>query len=177
MRKLAALARRPIADDQRRAAFLVTVAVILIAAAGLMVIPGGELPSTPTAPVDSGARAIPPMQSSMPSVDLADVGAATPRAATRRFLREYLRYVYRAGPPPAIAAPGLVDRLASEARPRSSPADRQRRPAIVKVKSRSAGPGQAWVSARIRDGSTVYSIELGARLISGRWLIASIGGD
>lgn len=162
------LAERPIAEGERRAAFLIA-ATIVLAAATLLLIGGGSLPSsaTPSTPAAPSAAGPPPTAQ-----------RSEPEAAAVRFLDGYLPFLYGQGAAKSIrsATPQLVERLV-RSRVRVPPAARSRRPRLEAIGGPSGEDGRALVKARVGDGAVSYTLALAVVQRSGRWLVRSVGAE
>jgi hypothetical protein len=161
------LAERPIAEGERRAAFLIAAAIVL-AAATLMLIPGGGSLPSPTPPSTS---AVPSAAGPPPTAQWSE-----PEAAAVRFLGGYLPFLYGQGAAKSIraATPQLVERLV-RSRVRVPPAARTRRPRLEAIGGPSGAGRRALVKARVGDGTVSYTLALALLRRSGRWLVHSVG--
>jgi hypothetical protein len=168
------LAARPIRD--RRRTFAVCVAILAAAAVLLFSLPDrGPAPMPPPAPPSPG-----------PLVDGGNGGESTrpaspPELAARRFVTDYLAWVYGRGGSPATlraASPELTARLRND-QLRIPPAARARRPEIVGIDSHPIRAEQLFsVTASIGDGSVTYAIDLTvARDRRGRWRVIDVGAE
>ncbi len=179
---LRALADRPIAEHQRRLAFALAAAVIVIAAGVLVLTRGSSPPTTspprPSVPI-APPRPIappPPASSAPPGTAAAPAGAARD---TQTFLRGYLAYLYGNAPARAIrgATPRLVRRLERD-RPRVSPATRARHPRIVALTARRVAGGRVAATATIADGGVArYPILVVLERRGAGWQATELGGD
>lgn len=176
---LRALLERPIADSERRRAFVLATVIVVLAGVSLVALrPAGEQSQAP--PVTTSQ--VPQRPGGDPSRGNGTPGGSAPstqaEAAARRFLAGYLPYIYGRGSASAIraASPQLGRRLRRE-RPRVSPATRRRRPRIADLSARSLIDG-ALVVAEIADGGVArYPIELVLERRGGRWQVARVGSD
>ena len=163
------LAERPIAEGERRAAFLIAAAIVVAAATLLLIGGGGSLPSptTPSTPAAAPATGPPPAAQ-----------RSAPQAAAVRFLGGYLPFLYGQGKARSIraATPQLVERLV-RSRVRVPPAARSRRPRLEAIGGPSGEDGRALVKARVGDGAVSYTLALALVRRSGRWLVHSVGAD
>ncbi len=176
------LAARPIRDRDRLRAFAVCVAILAAAAALLF-----SLPDRGPAPMPPPAAPIPG-----PLVDGGDGGESTqpasppelrpapPELAARRFVTDYLAWVYGRGGSPATlraASPELTARLRND-QLRIPPAARARRPEIVGIVGHPIRAEFFSVTASIGDGSVTYAIDLTvARDRRGRWRVTDVGAE
>ncbi|MDP2710337.1 MAG: hypothetical protein Q8O56_03885 [Solirubrobacteraceae bacterium] len=187
--RLRALAERPIEAHERRRAFALAAAVVLIAAVGLLAVrpadrngeiraPAASAPPIATAPNDTPARREPSAgaEGAPPPEGIA---AERVERTARRFLDGYLAYLYGHGRAGAIraATPALARRLARN-RPRVSPATRQRRPRVTDLSAQRLDPGRELVVAEIADGGVArYPLELVLVRRGGRWLVDRVEVD
>lgn len=186
---LRSLAERPIQAHERRRAFALAAAVVLIAAVGLLAVrpadqdgetraPAVSAPPIATAPDDAPARRGP---SAGAEGAPAPEGIAAERVerTARRFLDGYLAYLYGRGRARAIraATPALARRLARN-RPRVSPATRQRRPRVTGLSAQRLDRRRELVVAEIVDGGVSrYPIELVLLRHGDRWLVDRVEVD
>jgi len=185
---LRALADRPIAEHERRLAFALAAAIIVIAAGVLVLTRTGSSPAPrPTAPIAparpaESAPAAPAAPATPAAPGNAPRPAAAPPGATqdaRAFLRGYLAYLYGHAPAREIrgAGPRLVRRLERE-RPRVSPATRQRHPRIIEIAARPVAGGRVATTASIADGGVAhYAITVTLQRHRGRWEAVGLSGD
>lgn len=185
---LRALADRPIAEHERRRAFVLAVTVIALAIGVLLLTraPATHHPSAPhsaPAPINPGpaARPVSPPPSPGPEGETS-AGAGLPHdaeAAARRFLGAYLAYLYGHAPARAIqgAAPALRRRLQRE-RLRVSPATRRRQGRVVSLTARRLAGGRLEVAATVADGGVAH-YPLGVLLArrGGRWQATALSSD
>jgi hypothetical protein len=173
MTGLRSLAGRPIAEGERRGAFLIAAAILACAALALLILPGDEATFAPP-PEPEATFAAPPGPAPHRARPLAQ-----PLAAARRFLGEYLPFLYGRGPARAVAAAAssLRDRLAAS-RLRVPPAASERHPRVVGLDGRRLASGRVLVTARIADGgAATYPVSLTPARRSGRWLVVAVGAD
>jgi hypothetical protein len=163
------LAERPIAEGERRAAFLMAAALVLAAAILLLLGGGGSLPS-PSAP---STPAVPPAAGPPPTTE-----RSAPQAAAVRFLGGYLPFLYGKGGARSIraATPQLVERLV-RSRVRVPPAARTRDPRLEAIGGPSGAGHRALVNARVGDDTVSYTLALALLRRSGRWLVHSVGAE
>ncbi len=180
---LRALADRPIAEHERRLAFALAAAIIVIAAGVLVLTRAGSAPPAPrrAAPIAPARPAAPPPAGPAASGSPPEPAAAPPGATqdARVFLGGYLAYLYGHARAREIrgAAPRLLRKLERE-RPRVSPATRQRRPRILEITARRIAGGRVAATASIADGGVVhYAITVTLQRHRGRWQVANVGGD
>jgi hypothetical protein len=151
--------------------FAAAAALLAVAAVVLLAIPdggGGPAGVVQFEPAPPAAVAPPP--------SLTQVGRPA-RSAARRFLADYLPFVYGRGKPVFCAAsPELAARLASS-RVRVPPGVRDRHPDLVGLDSHALAADLAAVTAEIEDGPIRYSILLTAERQEGRWRIVRVGAD
>ncbi len=184
---LRALADRPIAEHERRLAFALAAAIIVIAAGALVLTRGSSpptMPPRPAAPIAPSRPIAPPPPIVPPPAAFG--GPRGPAAApadaaqdARVFLRGYLAYLYGRAPARAIrgATPPLVRRLERE-RPRVSPATRARHPRIVALTARRIAGGRVAATATIADGGVArYPILVVLTRHRGRWQATDLSGD
>lgn len=169
IRHLRQLAARPIAESERRAAFAIAAAVVLVAAVGLLASGGDSLPSPATSAAPDPARL-----SSPPSVSR----RSAPEAAAIRFLEGYLPFLYGQRGPRSIrvATPRLAERLV-RSRVRVPPAARARRPRLEAIGVRGLAGSRALVGARVGDGVVSYTIALALSRLEDGWLVVSLGAE
>jgi len=179
---LRALADRPIAEHERRLAFGLAAAIIVIAAGVLVLTRAGSAPAPrPAASIAPARPAAPPPAGPAAPGSPPEPAAAPPGATkdARVFLRGYLAYLYGHAPAREIrgAGPRLVRRLERE-RPRVSPATRQRHPRIVEVAARPIAGGRVAITASIADGGVArYAITVTLQRHRGRWEAVGLSGD
>lgn len=152
-------------------AFAGVAAVLAVAAIGLLAIPDGG----PDAPNYRRPASAPDSVPALPSPR----SQANARAAARRFLADYLPFVYGGTALPSFrsASPELAARLASS-RVRVSPAAPERHPKLIRLHSHELGASLAAVTAEIADGPIQYAILLTAeREAVGGWRIVRVGAD
>lgn len=175
MTDLRSLARRPIAEGERRGAFWIAAAILACAALGLLLLPGRETALAPSSgPVPEATGAAPPGPVPHRAAPL-----ARPLATARRFLGGYLPFLYGRGSARAVAAaaPSLRDRLAAS-RLRVPPAASNRQPRVARLDGRRLTADRVLVTARIADGGpATYPISLTLARRSGRWLVVAVGAD
>jgi hypothetical protein len=162
------LAARPIAESERRAAFAIAAAIVLIAAFGLLVGGGGSLPAPATTATPDPAR----LSSPPPA------RRSAPEAATVRFLEGYLPFLYGQRGPSSIriATPRLAERLV-RSRVRVPPAAHARRPRLEAIGAAGIAGSRALVRARVGDGVVSYTIALALARRGDRWLVVSVGAE
>lgn len=155
--------KRPLAEREQRAAFLIVTAAIVVAT---LVLAGGS------APHFSSARRDPAVRASSKALVLS--GPAV--TVARRFLDGYLGYLY--GHAPASAVRGAVPALSRSLAARRlivPPAMRSLRPRLLALGSAPASPGRVGVSATVNDGELAsYQLELVLARAHGRLLVATV---
>jgi hypothetical protein len=175
---------RPIADHERRQAFIAST-VLLALTVGLLAL------TTPTASTTTHAgrrtlAARPSVEKApLPSPSVAGDGSSTPglvsqsvEGVARRFLTGYLAYLYgHSGVAGIRDASGNLDRSLGKHPPRVSLTMRTRHPHVVSLASVTAPDGAMDVSAVIDDGGIAdYTIDLLVSRDGGRLLVTGIGG-
>lgn len=180
--RLRTLADRPIAEHERRRAFALAAASVLIATARLLTLQApdqGDVALRP-APAQPEPQAPAPAAPASPGAGRpGGVASREAESTARRFLEGYLAYLYGRGPVSAIrgATHELAGRL-RRARPRISPATRRRRPRVIELSAQALGRNRELVVAQIADGDIAqYPIELVLEHQSGRWLVARVEAD
>jgi len=180
----------PIADGERRRAFLIGAAVLVIAAAGLSFAHHPHTPSpahlatspNPTAPA-SPSPSPPAAPVAIPAPGggtLTGVAPAAAMAAGRAFLLSYLRFTYGQAPP---RFPSATADLASELarfHVAISPAQRARSLSLLALRA-SRRDGGWEVGALADDGAASFPVAAILERQHGRWLAvrlvtASTGG-
>lgn len=155
--------KRPLAEREQRAAFLIATAAVVVATLVL---------ATGSAPHSSSARRDP--AGSTPSKALAPSGPVV--TVARRFLDGYLGYLYGHAPAHAVrdAVPAL-SRLLAARRLIVPPAMRSLRPRVLALGSAPASPGRVGVNATVNDGELAsYQLELILARVGGRLLVATV---
>ena len=155
--------KRPFAEREQRAAFLIVTAAIVVAT---LVLTAGS------APHSSSARRDPAVHAS--SKAMAPSGPAV--TVAQRFLDGYLGYLYGHAPAHAVrdAMPALSRSLAAR-RLIVPPAMRSLRPCVLALGSAPAPPGQIGVNATVNDGELAsYQLELLLVPAHGRLLVATV---
>lgn len=188
---LRSLANRPIQEHERVRAFGIAVAIVLAVAALLYVTRPADTDdvaattTTATTPVRPVPIPVEPQQTvtqAPPGTPEANAPYAPPAAAERamrQFLDGYLAYLYGRGSARSIdrASAQLIGRLAANP-PRVSPAQRERSPKIVEVRSRRPQPGRVRLIATIDAGETSqYPIGALLRVRNGQWQVTEILND
>ena len=189
--KLRALWNRPIQEHERVRAFAIAVAIVLAVAGVLYATRPAEdnvaatPPTTATPPPPAVQVPVTPQQTvtqAPPGTPQANAPFAPPAAAERamrQFLDGYLAYLYGRGNARSIdrASPQLIGRLAARP-PRVSPAQRERTPRIVEVRSRRPRRGRVQLVATINAGET-SQYPIGALLLvrNGQWQVTEILND
>jgi hypothetical protein len=167
------LASRRLAPGERVRAFWICAAILAVAASLLFAIPDGgpapgpQLEYRPTLPATSTLRMAPPGRG--------------PLKAARRYLGDYLAFVYGGGDRISAAtfraaSPSLSARFANS-RLRVPPAAQTRDPKLVALDAHPLSAAIVAVAARIADGPVTYSIELTVARQAGRWLVTRVGAD
>lgn len=188
--RLHRLLARPIADGERRRAFLIAAAVLVIAAAGLSFAdhphtPWPAPPATspnPTAPASSSPSP-PAPRAAIPAPGGGTLTGAAPAAAMaagRAFLVSYLRFAYGQAPP---RFPSATAALASELagfHVAVSPAQRARTLSLLAFRA-SRRDGGWEVGSLADDGAASFPVAAILERQHGRWLAvrlvtASTGG-
>ena len=151
MRRVRGFLERPIADDDRRRAFAVAAAVLLIAAVGLSVT--ADPADRATEPSGRQPSARPDLRTEPagePPVGILDVA--------RRFLAGYLDHVYGRGRAGEIrgATERLRDELAGQT-VRRSPAMRRQRPRVERIDTQRL-PGGWRVEAEIATATVSFPV-------------------
>jgi hypothetical protein len=176
---LRAIAQRPVDGSNRGSAFAVAALMVLAAASGLLVTRGASRPASRPAKARSVASSAPAAVTAAAPVRRPFEAAAPPQArvAARRFLADYLVYLYD----PRRATIRFADRRLTarlrRQRVRPAPALRRRRPRVVALRARRLGRTVA-VDALIADGGVArYPIVL--RVAPGRagWRVIAVGGE
>ncbi|MEX1142877.1 MAG: hypothetical protein WD399_07635 [Thermoleophilaceae bacterium] len=148
MRRLRWLLERPVSDHDRRRAFAVAAAVLLIAAVALSVV------SDPAGRPAAGASGRPPVvRPEPPTPPAGDLPPETADVA-RRFLDGYLAHLYGSRRPAAIR--GASDRLRRQLAAQSvrvSPAMRRQRPRVERIDGQRLADG--WLVAATVAAATV----------------------
>jgi hypothetical protein len=181
---LTRLRDRPIADHERRHAFIASTVVLAIAV-GLLVL------TTPPASTTTHAGRSPlapwpsVKKSRLPSPSVAGDGSPTPGLVSQsvervahRFLTGYLAYLYgHSGLAEIRDASGSLERSLGEHPPRVSLTMRTRHPHVVSLAPVTAPDGAVDVSAVVNDGGVAdYTINLLVSREGGRLLVTGIGG-
>ncbi len=162
---------RPIAEGERRVAFVGAAAVLVLAAAILLTIPDGA----PPPPRESHLQ-LEDVQTPAPAPAF-DADLSLADEAARRFLTDYLPYAYGRGGRSFSSATGSLGVRLRQSVPRPVPSARNRLPIVSSLEADRVGPNSATVSASIADGSISYSIELWLTLQGRRWLVDRVGAD
>lgn len=170
MRRVRDFLERPIADDDRRRAFAIAAAVLLIAAAGLSLT--AEPADRPTEPSGRQPSARP---------DLHTEPAGEPPAGVldiaRSFLAGYLDHVYGSGDAGAIR--GATDRLRDELADqpvRRPPAMRRQRPRVGRIDAQRLPDG--WhVEAEIASANVSFPVAFVVARRSGGPLVTRLVED
>jgi hypothetical protein len=178
---LKSLRDRPIADGERGAA-MVTVTVLLIAAAILLVLsqPGGRSrrPSQQRHSVASVVASAPAPRARASENVTASLTPGVVHAADL-FLTGYLAYLYGHGSASQIkgATSALVHSLKADP-PRVSPVMRTLKAHVLALHTIPAPSGLVGVSALVNDGGLIdYSIGLILTPEDGQWLVSALEGD
>jgi hypothetical protein len=113
----------------------------------------------------------PPTPAAPPGPPVAALGAA------RRFMADYLRFVYGTGSGALrAAAPALAARL-RRTRTRIPPGARGREPEVLSIDLRELGAELVDATARVRDGAISYGVSLGIERQHGRWQVVRVGAE
>jgi hypothetical protein len=188
--RLHALLNTPVGERERRQMFAAAAALLIAVAAVLLLTrPGGDS-STSATVGRTTTTALPPAVPAT-SADRATAAPATPGSpeatapyqppaaadrAVRAFLDGYLAYLYGHGDASSIdrASSGLVTRLAANP-PRVSPAQAERKPQIVEIRSRQPIAGKLSVLAMIDDGGVSrYPINTLLARRNGQWQVIEL---
>lgn len=181
---LIGLRDRPIADHERRQAFIAS-AVVLAIAVGLLVLTTPAASTTTHAGRSSLAARPSVEKAPLSSPSVAGDGSSTPglvsqsvERVARRFLAGYLAYLYGHGRVAGIRdASANLERSLGKLPPRVSLTMRTRHPHVVSLASVTAPDGAVGVSAVINDGGVAdYTIDLLVSREGGRLLVTGIGG-
>ncbi|MGC2372379.1 MAG: hypothetical protein WA484_00750 [Solirubrobacteraceae bacterium] len=175
---------RPIADQERRRAFIASTAVLAVTVALLaLTAPAASTTtaihgSASAAHMLAGRSPVPP--SSAPGDGPSIPGVLSPPVArvARGFLTGYLAYLYGHAGVARIADvnAGLERSLAAHP-PRVSFDMRARHPRVISLVPSAAPPGAVGVSALVNDGGVAnYTVELLVSRGGGRLLVTGIGG-
>jgi hypothetical protein len=176
---LARLLARPLADRDRRRAFVaVAIGLLLTAAALTLIAPPRAERAAPLAHRTVSTPAL------SPSTTRPSAPAGPPPVmvdAGRRFLQDYLNYLYghTRGRTFAAASASLRRSLASHPA-RVSPAMRRRHPHVADLTGHRLQGGSRWVlTATIADGGAArYPVELViATRLSGAAVVVGLGED
>ena len=176
------LTARPIAAGERRRAFVIAAAVLMIAAAALSfarhqpytshrvvsgapaaIQPAPAAPPMPSAPSQTAPPAIPTPDGGQ----LAGTAPAAAMAAGRRFLLAYLRFSYGQVPP---RFPDASQRLGAQLRRfhvDAGPALRARRLSLLALRARPRDGGFE-IGALASDGTSTFPIAAIVRRVGGR---------
>lgn len=174
---------RPIADQERRRAFIAST-VLLSITVGLLALTTPAIRTT-TATHRSALTAYKPAgQSPAPPLVVGE-GPSTPgvlsqpiERVSRRFLSGYLAYLYGHTGVAGIrdVSTGLERSLAAHP-PRVSFDMRARRPRVISLAPAAAPAGAVGVSALVSDGGVAdYTVELLVSRGGGRLLVTGLGG-
>lgn len=167
-RRLGSLRDRPVSEDERRAAVLAVLVIVLCAVALLGV---ARDPSPETARPSLRAHATAPAAP-------APVPSATAGAALRvadRFLSGYLAYAYRGAPAAKVsdATRALLASLENHP-PRVLPTD-ESAPRVIELRPAVQPSGQLAVTAVLSDGGIVdYTLGLALTRVHGRLVVARL---
>lgn len=130
---------------------------------------------TPVAPVPG------PLINGRPSAGdpLAPADRRAARAATDRFLRSYLPYLYgRAEPTSVQPVTPDVARVLRSSRARVTPAQAERRPRVTALELLGQSRRSALVTVTVADGGPApIRLVLTVERRDGRWVIADLGDD
>ena len=142
---------RPLAEEERRRAFALAAAALVVAAIALSLVADPPSPDRPAAP-SASSRVPPPASEARPT---ASAAPADVLGVARGFVAGYLRHLYGRGRASAIrhASSGLRQRLAANA-PRVSRGMRERRPAVQRLRATALG-GRWLVTATVVDDARV----------------------
>ncbi len=175
---------RPIADHERRCAFIASTVVLMITV-GLLALTTPAASTTTHTGRSSLAAQSSAGKPSVPQSSITGDGSSTPglvsqsvEGVARRFLTGYLAYIYgRASVAGIRDASGSLERSLEEHPPRVSLAMRGRHPHVISLAPVTAPAGAVGVSAVIDDGGVAdYTIELLIRGGGGRLLVIGMGG-
>jgi hypothetical protein len=174
---------RPIAEGERRRAFIASTVLLTLTVALLAL----TTPATRTTTATDRSALAGHMLAGQPQASPVPVsadGQSTPGALSppvsrvaRRFLAGYLAYVYGHGGVAGVhaASPTLVRSLGANP-PRVSIDIRARHPHVIALQATAAPAGQAGVSALVNDGGVAdYPVVLFISERGGRLLVTSLG--
>lgn len=178
--RLRARLEQPIAENDRRRAFGIAAAVLVVAALALSLTAsdgdrGGQLS-------DAGARGGQLEDAVAPILRQPRPPASVPSAAqlvARRFLVGYLAYLHGRGTTKAIdaASPELRDKLAASP-PRVPPANRHRHPRVVGIDGYALDRRRWLATATIADeGVADYRVAVVVTQRASGPVVTRIGGD
>ncbi|HXE45402.1 MAG TPA: hypothetical protein VN635_09390 [Conexibacter sp.] len=179
--RLSQLLARPISDRERGRAFAAAAVVLLLAAVALMLVapPRDERAAAPSSPASTSSAPL-----TMPPPPTAAAPIRPPSvviAASRRFLQDYLPYLYgHARGRTFRAASSALGRSLASRPPRVSPAMRRRHPHVVTLSGHQLASRSRWVlTATIADGGGArYPVELVVeQRPTGRAVVVQLGED
>jgi hypothetical protein len=161
--RLSQLLARPISDRERGRAFAVVAVVLLLAAVALTLVapPRDERAAAPSSPASTSAAST--TTPTLPSAAPAIRPPAVVLDAGRRFLQDYLPYLYgHARGRTFSAASSALGRSLASRPPRVPPAMRRRHPHVVSLSGHQLASRSRWVlTATIADGGAArYPVEL-----------------
>jgi hypothetical protein len=174
---------RPIADEERRRAFIASTVLLAITVALLALTTPAT--STTTATRRSALTAHTPAgQSPVPPSSAAGTGPSTPGVlpppvahVARRFLTGYLACLYGHTGVEIRDASASLDRSLAVHPPRVSLDMRARHPRVISLAPATAPAGAVGVSAVVNDGGVAnYTVELLVSRGGGRLLVTGLGG-
>lgn len=181
---LTRLRDRPIAEGERRRAFI-TSTVLLTITVGLLALTTPTT-STTTATRRSALAARSPVgQSSVPTSAAGTNSSPTPgvlshpvERVARRFLTGYLAYLYgHTGVAGIRGVSARLERSLAAHPPRVSIDMRARHPRVISLAPSAAPAGVVGVSALVNDGGVAdYTVELLVSGSGGRLLVTGMGG-
>ena len=175
---------RPIADHERRQAFIASTVVLAITIGLLALTTPAASTTTHTSRRTLAARPL-VEKAPLPSPSVAGDGSSKPglisqsvERVARRFLTGYLAYLYgHSGLAGIRDANGSLERSLGEHPPRVSLTMRTRHPHVVSLAPVTAPDGSVDVSAIVNDGGVAdYTIDLLVSREGGRLLVTGIGG-
>lgn len=179
--RIRGLVARPIGEGERRLAFALATAMLLLAAVFLTLVPragqhatraASPAATTPAPPPSSGGA----VTGAIPAVGGGQVGGTGPAAAMRAgraFLTAFLRFAYGQGPArfPATA-PRLRSQLAGF-HVAVDAAQRARHVSLLALRARPRGHG--WeVAALASDGTSSFPVAVLVARIGRRWLATQL---
>jgi hypothetical protein len=173
------LADRPTLRGLVLAALIVVLGVLVV---GLALRDDVRRPPAPAEPVNPPASPLiaPPAPAEEPSGELlpaSQLGAA--RRVARRFLDDYLAFLYGRAPAAAVGdTSAAVRRELARNTPRIPPAQRNRTPRVIDLAVTAQAPRAVIATATIDDGDVaVYPIVFTLDRQDGRWHVSRLASD